>query len=34
VAPGAIGPRGWTPPLSQAQSSSPATSGKNKGINR
>jgi hypothetical protein len=32
VAPGAVGPTGQTPPLSQAQSSSPAPSGKNKGI--
>ena len=34
VAPGAVEPSAWTPPLSQAQSSSPAPSGKNKGINR
>jgi len=32
VAPGAVGPSGSTPPLSQAQSSSPAPSGKNKEI--
>jgi hypothetical protein len=32
VAPGAVGPTGRTPPQSQAQSSSPAPSGKNKGI--
>jgi hypothetical protein len=31
VAPGAVGPSGWTP-QSQAQSSSPAPSGKIKGI--
>ena len=31
VAPGAVGPSGWTPPLSQAQSSSPAPSGKIEG---
>jgi hypothetical protein len=32
VAPGAVGPSGRTPPLSQAQSSSPAPSGKIKEI--
>jgi len=32
VAPGAVGPSGWTPPLSQAPGSSLAPSGKNKGI--
>ena len=33
VASGAVGPSGWTPPLSQAPSSSPAPSGKIKRIN-
>lgn len=32
VAPGAVGPSGRTPPLSQAASSSPAPSGKIKGF--
>jgi hypothetical protein len=32
VAPGAVGPSGWSPPLSQAQSSSLAPNGKIKGI--
>jgi len=34
VAPGAIGPSGWTPPVGQTQSCSPAPSGKSKGIDR